>query len=1163
MKIKQLFLKPIEREIEGVIKADDLDSLITEVEEYVITNEISKNLMDLMEQYNRPNQGNNGVWISGFFGSGKSHLLKMLALFLENRRFDDFRVSETLLSKLRPSEAMLKAEMKKAITTPSQSILFNIDQKADAISKSQADAVLGVFARVFDDFCGYYGQQGFIARFERDLDSQGMLEKFKDAFLAESGKSWHEGREAFNLNRRLISAAYARVTGNQAESARDIIQSYREDYHLSIEDFAVNVMKYIQQQPKSFRLNFFVDEVGQYVAENIKLMTNLQTIAESLATICKGQSWLFVTSQEDMSTVLGDFGQKQSNDFSKIRARFKCQMHLSSQDVAEVIQKRLLVKTEAGALEARMLYAREQQNFGTLFAFPDGGQSFRNFRDEADFVGSYPFIPYQYTLFQQAIESLSRHNAFTGKHNSVGERSMLGVFQDVVKAIAGEETGALGSFDLMFEGIRNAIKSTHMRAILNAEQHLDNQLAKRLLKALFMVKYVKSFRATPRNLRVLMQTRFDQDIKELDARILEALAQLEKETYIQRNNELYEYLTEEEQDIETEIKAVSVENEDVLKFLEDLFFANLIRDTKIAYSENGQVYSFAKRIDEKLRGREHELSIDFITPFSEFANDLVALKAHSMGKAEMMVVLPSDAQFMQDILMYKRTETYVKQNYGATSSETKNAIITNKSFQNSERKKAIEAKVKELLAEAVFIISGDQSEISGEDAKTRIVKAFNVLVSKIYTHLRMLGSKKYSEDEIKYYLEQSNSPLFGGDGFPLNEAEQEMLAYIKMSHSLGERTSMAKLEARFSAKPYGWYLAAIQCLVASLAGRGSLECWLDGNLQENGPLEKALKNTHGFTNLIIDPKKSVPAQKVQLLKNFYDDFFNQPTSETDARRLVKNIKTGMTDLHKELNNLYLLRSRYPFTSQLQPVLERMQFLLAQDFETFLNNLEAESEDWLDLKDTLIDPLLGFSTGAKQTIYDELVDFLSQKRADLHEKDLAKLQDLISDPLIYQGNRLQQARITLEGIQANLQVKLEAERQKALENIDHLQAEMQHMQDYQALSEKQQAELNRSFEQIRDTIDQQTLAVSIREKAGAYEVSEYTALLTKMHALVSRARAEVDQPPTGPQLTIVHINEIQVTHYKKILESAEDVNAYCRTLESAMLAAIQANKHIKI
>jgi predicted ATPase len=90
MQLHSIFAKPVDRPIEGVIKADDDTSLRTEVDEYVLTNEIEKRLERFFDAYN-DYQGANGVWISGFFGCGKSHLLKMLALLLGcNRRSADY-----------------------------------------------------------------------------------------------------------------------------------------------------------------------------------------------------------------------------------------------------------------------------------------------------------------------------------------------------------------------------------------------------------------------------------------------------------------------------------------------------------------------------------------------------------------------------------------------------------------------------------------------------------------------------------------------------------------------------------------------------------------------------------------------------------------------------------------------------------------------------------------------------------------------------------------------------------------------------------------------------------------------------------------------------------------------------------------------------------------
>src|SRR5690606_18833304 len=280
--MRDIFEKPVDRAIDGVIKADDEASLRVELDEDVITGEIGRRLEQFLEAYNNYSTAN-GVWISGFFGSGKSHLLKMLALLLENREVDGVKAFDIFAEKLK-DEPMLAGALRKAVAIPSKSILFNIDQKADVISKTDVDALLAVFQKVFNEMCGYYGKQPHIAQFERDLDERGLLSAFREAFEAVSGKPWERGREQALLEGRHIASAFAAVTGEPADLSKDILKRYRADTSISIEDFATMVKAWIDKQEPGFRLNFFIDEVGQYIADNVKLMTNLQTIAESLNT---------------------------------------------------------------------------------------------------------------------------------------------------------------------------------------------------------------------------------------------------------------------------------------------------------------------------------------------------------------------------------------------------------------------------------------------------------------------------------------------------------------------------------------------------------------------------------------------------------------------------------------------------------------------------------------------------------------------------------------------------------------------------------------------------------------------------------------------------------------------------------------------------------------
>ena len=647
--LRSIFAKPVDRPIDGVIKADDESSLRVELDEYVITSEIGQRLERFLDAYNNYDIAN-GVWISGFFGSGKSHLLKMLALLMENREVDGIKAFDIFAEKLKESP-MLAGALRKAVSIPSKSILFNIDQKADVISKTDVDALLSVFQKVFDEACGYYGKLPHIAQFERDLDGRNQLAAFKTAYEAAAGKPWERGREQATLEKSNIASAFSQVAGGDSTDARDILGQYRSDTRVSIEDFANAVKAWIDKQAPKFRLNFFVDEVGQYIAENIKLMTNLQTIAESLNTKCKGQAWVIVTSQQEMEAIIGDGKVFQSQDFSKIMARFAVKMPLNSEDVAEVIQRRLLSKTDAGQITLGNLHDREENNLKTLFDFTDGSIRLKNFDGRDNFIASYPFPPYQYMLFQMAITSLSQHNAFEGKHSSVGERSMLGVFQEVVKTLVDQPVGGLATFDLMFEGIRTALKSPVQQSIQIAENQIEDidLFAVRVLKALFLVKYVKGFKPTVRNISVLLLSEFDADQVKQRRKIEEALSFLERNTFIQRNGEVYEFLTNEEKDVEAEIKGLDVDPSELSKEMETLAFDTILRHRKIKHLTTGHEYSYSRKLDDQSLGRDYELSVNVISPFNDDVASPEAVRMRNMSREELAVLLQPDVRFIVSV----------------------------------------------------------------------------------------------------------------------------------------------------------------------------------------------------------------------------------------------------------------------------------------------------------------------------------------------------------------------------------------------------------------------------------------------------------------------------------------------------------------------------------
>lgn len=1185
MELNRIFKQPVSRPIEGVIKADDESSLYVELNEYVLTDEVAKRLEHFLDAYN-DYHGANGVWVSGFFGSGKSHLLKMLALIMENRSVDGSTALDIFLPKIPKEDELLRAALKKAVAIPSKSILFNIDQKADIISKSQTDALLSVFVKVFNEMCGYFGKQGYIAHFERDLDSRNQLEAFKASYQQHANKPWERGREQALLESGNIARAYAEITGEDPALAKGILDKYRAQYSVSIEDFSEQVKAWLDKKPANFRLNFFVDEVGQYIADNTKLMTNLQTVAESLATKCQGRAWIIVTAQEDMNSVLGDMNKQQSNDFSKIQARFANRLKLTSADVAEVIQKRLLTKNETGAAMLATTYEQQFNNFKTLFEFADGGQQYSNFRDAEHFTYCYPFVPYQFPLFQAAIRGLSQHNGFEGKANSVGERSMLGVFRDVAIAIDNEPVGQLATFDRMFEGIRGALKSAIQSAINNAERHLGDEYAVRVLKALFLVKYVKEFKATLRNLSVLMLERFGDDLPAQRKRLEAALNKLEQQTYIQRNGDLYEYLTDEEKDVEEEIKGMEVESTDILKELESLLFDGVIKQRKIRHS-NGQDYAYTRKMDDRALSREHELAIHIVTPLSDNFDNITLQRMQSMGRDELRVVLPADVRFMQDLTMYKRTEKYIRQNSN-TPQEAVKRILDAKGFQNTERLNDLQVRAKGLLGKATLIINAADVDVSSEDGQTRVLKGFEHLLQSTYPNLRMLRDVPFNEADIGKHLRMMEDGLIANDATSLTEPEQELLAFIQGNARGGVRTTVKSLIERFERKNYGWYYAAILCNLALLCARGKVEVRQDSNSLERDALERSLRNTNAHASLVLEPQVEFSASQVRALKDFFADFFDKPASSNEARALARETIDAVKELEIELTTLHGQKAQLPFLSVLTPVLATLKDIASKNPNWFLTELTRAEDALLDTKENILDPLRRFMNSPQRAIFEQARTLVAEQEdnfAYVVASEVEAVRGLLTDSKPWQGNRLQQLKPQLDALEQAIAQQLAIERDAAAHRLAELEQRLRATDEFGRIDTARQSQLTEPFAEARRALQGQKRIAMIRDQLRHFEESRFSQLLVQLEQWGKPAQpapAPAAQPAAGasaagepkatatgapkpatPEPKVVPARTIRVDYAKAWLTSEAELDDYLNKQREAWLKEIQAGNRVQI
>lgn len=1154
MLLNEIFAKDIQRPIEGVIKADDTAHLGTEVDEYVLTNEAAKGLELLLEAYTNYTNAN-GVWISGFFGCGKSHLLKMLAHLLGDVEGQDFprdEVSESFRSKA--SGAFLPALLTKAERIAAKSLLFNIDQKATLISKDQTDALLKVFVKVFDESRGYYGNQGHVARLERDLDSRGQYASFKNAYERIAGIPWAQGREQSALEGPSIDRAFAEVNG---EATTGIIKQYSASYSVSIEDFADEVKAWLEKQAEGFRLNFFVDEVGQFIGSNTHLMLNLQTIAESLNTKCQGRAWVLVTSQEDMDKVVGDRTKQQGNDFSKIQARFANRVHLTSADVEEVIRKRLLEKNDAGAAALSVTYATESANFKTLFDFVDGAKTYRNYTDEAHFVGTYPFVSYQFPLFQAAIEGISDHNVFEGRNSSVGERSMLGVVQQVAKDIGNVEAGTLATFDHMFAGIRASLKTAAQQSILVAERNLDNKLAVRLLKALFLVKYVESFHATPRNLTVLVYDRFGLDLPALSEQVKEALTLLETQTYVQRNGNIYEYLTNEEQVIEEEIKNVDIDASEVSARLFKVLSTDVMKTTKIRYGKNGQDFPFGFKLDDQVHGRPSELSVHFITPEYDFTPQ--EIRMHSAGKDELRVILEPDERVLPDLRLLIKTEKYTKRKQTTSLSAIEDQILRSKAAQNVEREKELVERVRRAVGKAELVINAADVTSSSQDAVTRVTDGFQDLIGRTYTQLNLLGGVTYNEQQVAGAANPEGG-LFDADAWTkLAVAGDEVLSFILRRDALGEQVTVKTIVDSFQAKPYGWDLASIEVVVATLVGGSKVTVAVDGNVLKRSEVARDLRNTQKHSHAVVAPQKSFDDRKVNAFRKFCTDFFDEGSTPKDPLELARH---GADKLKGRLDELkaVVAGSKYPFVNQLSAPIDLLDQAVGNPDEWYLSDFNL-GDDLLEAKENVIDPIQAFLNGGQRVIYDDAAALLTTHATNLGYlppgSDSA-VTSALADANAFRGNRMAQLKLTVDSLRGDIEAVVAATRTTVIEAIEGRKAELIASAFYGKATSAAQESVVRTVDNILARLGAENQIALVRELGSSFEATTYPALLDQL----ADSQDGGDGEGPLPKQT-VSVKTVSVTGVAGVLETEPDVDRYLAALRSALLNTLNDGKRISL
>lgn len=1168
---EQIYKKDINRIIDGVIKADSTAKLAEEITEFVITGEQIRLLPRLFDTLVPPQQAN-CVWISGDFGSGKSHLLKILSYVLENKLVIEGRPCAEIFAEKANDDFELKGQIQKACKVPTESVLFNIQELHDGLGKNVNDPVLAIFLKVFNKKFGYDEKKPEIAEIERYYDNKGQYELLKSEYQKRHGESWEDARKSILLKLQKLAEVVADIEGIDKATAEKNLRAQINGFKMDIDGFVTIIKEHLAKQPAGSRFIFFVDEVGQFIGKDVHRMLSLQTIAEGLTDKTDGRSFIVVTSQMDMESTLGDLNTQQSNDFSRIQGRFTTRIFLTSANADEVIQRRLLEKKEDANKQLCLEYDKQKNIIRSLFNFGDQSQFRNNYKSDEQYAICFPFVDYQFNLLQASIIELSKNNAFSGKQQSVGERSMLTITQDVAKLYKDKDLNQIVQFCDMYEGLRGVLQTKISNDILQAERTLNDELALKVLKTLFLVKYVKGFPSSLDNITRVMLPTLDTDFPAFRSEIQEALNKLVRQSYIEKGaNDEYHYQTNEEKDIETEIKNEELRPEATNEELKKIFRDEIFSESKIKLS-NFKIFPYGRMVDEVQDGRDAEMFIHFITPLNNLSEaDRNNMNMYSMRHPEqLIVVLGEDKYLSDDMVMFKKADKCLTRLLSRNDDGYRQQIISDKRRVNSRRREAIVDRLIQLTKSARLYIGGNElTDIKSQDIKNRLNDAMKSLVEQVYTNLKML-TIEYDDAMLKSIINSTTSgTLFGN--LAEDACSMEIFNEISKQQRMAVRTKVKDLVDYFKGNTYGWYETAILCIIAKLYKLDKISFRNNGQPVADRDLYNTLTNSMQQANTIVDIEEAITPAQVTKLKGQYKEFFND---ESCTAQSAKDVHSAFIERLKrdieELRSIYD-RNRFEFVKPLDAVLVTLKSLSNMVYPGLYQN-SKKVEDALDDKLDIADEIRNFITGPQFSIFKRVETLTTGNQANLAYVSQEQRDALTS---IYKSTtpwrQMTKANDVLNTINEEIKELQSAARNEAVALINDKFAAIKAIPAYTQIPENLRSQIDKFFSILSENAKEERFVGNLKAMKSDIDRAYENSLKSINKWVEDEANkaskpqdnGTVPPPPTPVKTFVRKESAMNVSFNKPMLETEEDVDAYLTALRAKMMSYINQNKNIML
>ena len=966
MKLRDLYSKPINRAVNPAVSATKFDPETEQVEiqEYVFTDEIINGLFRILDaiKNNRP-YDHVGIWIDGYYGSGKSHFLKYLDYCITphtrdaamQRLLDAVKAIDPLDEKHNIGfdyEQLLSiANWLKRATI--DTCIFNLETSYDN-STDKKKAFLHVFWNEFNGKRGFNKFNITLAQnLEKPLQEKGVFEAFKER-IAEEGGDWNDpGMAADLIDNELdwvLDIAKELAPTLSVDSIRERI--IKRDTILSIDRFGMELASYLKDKGDDYRLILLADEVSQFINKERDRYLNLQEIITKLSEACQNKVWVACTAQQDLSEIMDDCNIAEEKDKEgKIKGRFEVKVSLKGTQPEVITQKRILDKKEEVMPDLEELYDRQKAAFDLQFKLPN---SYSSYDSKEDFVAYYPFVPYQFKLIMQVFNSFLALG-YVAKEVKGNERSIIKVIHSTAKTNADAELGKFISFDELYNNMfEEGLQARGQKAVDNAIRmartyERDPKLAIRVVNVLFMICNISQtdklvFPATIDNVTSLLVNNMETPrltIKNEVEKIVEFLCDnniIRREQGKQGAADTYTFYSEEEMKVAQLIQSQVADNNTQAEQLKEIFGKYI---SALKNKEQYMTRSFSVGLSIKQRSFLHTNNPDVVVEFAmdtDYDNvDTLAL--HNQPNRMVYYLGP---QFRSNKRLYNAFYWYCQANlYMATPAAKNGDTKTHAEFTKraQELYTYVIAPEMQKIVDTCPIVSGlsviDETELAQKKGNDRYRLAIAKHLSGIFTKANLVDSPSipHTTEQLKKAILRDIQPgEYEGMNAVLTDAEHEVEIYLNKQFM---EVNVADVITKFSKAPYGWDNICTLYVINELVRRHNR----DYSYSNNPNVETSLvanRIVSEYNKFTLRQAKVISPQVIQEFIAAWKDIFGlsaapATTDSTQLFRMCRDVESerSLARMIKGYKDIEQQILAYPFVSPIREAIDLFEKWLSE------------------------------------------------------------------------------------------------------------------------------------------------------------------------------------------------------------------------------------------